>query len=40
MVQVCKPETGRSLDDLENELVLAKDLKHFQERREEKILVC
>jgi hypothetical protein len=31
MVQVCEPETGESLNDLENELGSAEDLKHCQE---------
>jgi hypothetical protein len=35
MVEVCKPETGRGLDDFENELGSAEDLKHCQEGREE-----
>jgi hypothetical protein len=34
MVQVCEPETGESLNDLENELGSAEDLKHCQEGRE------
>jgi hypothetical protein len=35
MVQVCEPETRESLDDEENELESADDLKHCQEGREE-----
>jgi hypothetical protein len=35
MVQVCEPETGESLNDFENELGSAEDLKHCQEGREE-----
>jgi hypothetical protein len=35
MVEVCKPETGRGLDDEEDELGSAEDLKHCQEGREE-----
>ena len=35
MVQVCEPETRRGLDDEENELGSAEDLKHCQEGREE-----
>jgi hypothetical protein len=34
-VQICEPETGRNLDDAEDELGLAEDLKHYQEGREE-----
>jgi hypothetical protein len=39
MVQVCEPETGRGLNDEENELGSAEDLKNCQEGREE-IPVC
>jgi hypothetical protein len=39
MVQACEPETGENLDDFENELGSAEDLKHCQEGREE-ILDC
>jgi hypothetical protein len=35
MIQVCEPETGRGLDDFENELGSAEDLKNCQEGREE-----
>jgi hypothetical protein len=35
MVHVCEPETGRGLDDFENELGSTEDLKHCQEGREE-----
>jgi hypothetical protein len=35
MVQVCEPETGRGLNDEENELGSAEDLKNCQEGREE-----
>jgi hypothetical protein len=34
MVQVCEPETGRGLNDEENELGSAEDLKNCQEGRE------
>jgi hypothetical protein len=39
MVQVCEPETGIGLNDEENEMGSAGDLKNCQEGREE-ILVC
>jgi hypothetical protein len=39
MVLVCEPEIGRGLNDEENELGSAEDLKNCQEGREE-ILVC
>ena len=39
MIYVCKLETGRGLDDFENELRLVEDIKHCQEGREE-ILFC
>jgi hypothetical protein len=39
VIYVCELETGRSLDDFENELGSAEDLKHCQEGREE-ILAC
>jgi hypothetical protein len=35
MVQVCEPETGRGLNDEENELGSVEDLKNCQEGREE-----
>ena len=35
MVQVCEPETGRGLNDAENELGSSEDIKNFQEGREE-----
>jgi hypothetical protein len=38
VVEVCKPETGRSLDDFENELGSSEDLKNCQEGREVEIL--
>jgi hypothetical protein len=34
-VQVCEPETGRNLNDAEDEMGSAEDLKHCQEGREE-----
>jgi hypothetical protein len=39
MVQVCELETGKGLNDFENELGSTKDLKNCQEGREE-IPVC
>jgi hypothetical protein len=35
MIYVCEQETERGLDDFENELGSAEDLKHCQEGREE-----
>jgi hypothetical protein len=35
MIYVCEPETGRGLDDFENELGSAEDLKNCHEGREE-----
>jgi hypothetical protein len=35
MVQICEPETGRILNDEENEMGSAEDLKNCQEGREE-----
>ena len=35
MIYVCEPETGKFLDDFENELGSAEDLKHCQAAREE-----
>ena len=35
MVQICEPETGRGLNDAENELGSVEDLKNCQEGREE-----
>jgi len=40
MVQVCEPETRRGLDDEDDELGSAKDLKDFQEGRKEEIPIC
>jgi hypothetical protein len=40
MAEICKPKTGRSLDDFEYELGSPKDLKDCHEGREEEIPDC
>jgi hypothetical protein len=35
VIYVCEPETGKSLNDFENEMGSAEDLKNYQEGREE-----
>jgi hypothetical protein len=40
MVEVCKPETGRGLDDEEFEWGSSEDLKNYQEGREVEIPDC
>jgi hypothetical protein len=40
VAEVCEPETGESLNDLESEMGSAEDLKRCQEGREEEIPDC